>query len=52
MPQEEEEEEEEEEFECGEVCWERWLRVERCAWTDGCVWSCVLGPIVECGGVC
>jgi len=33
----------------GAVCWDEELSVERCVGTDSCVWSDVLGTIVECG---
>jgi len=39
-------------FECGMVCWVRYLSVERCFGTDNRVWSGVIRPIFECGPVC
>ena len=39
-------------FECGAVCWEGKLSVERWVTADICVWSGVLGPIYECESVC
>ena len=39
-------------FECGKVCWDRYLSEERCVGNDRWVRSGVLGRIDECGTVC
>jgi len=38
-------------IEYGTVCWDRYLRMGRCVWTDILVWPCVLVPIFEYGEV-
>jgi len=39
-------------FECGTVCWDRYLSVNRWVGTLIGLWSGVLGPIFECEAVC